>query len=272
VHTFHGHSLSGYFSPRVGRFYRFIERVLARRTDRLIAVSEQVRDDLVALGVAPPGKFQVIPLGLDLTQFSIEGEAREQGRERVRNELGIGRHETVITLIARLVPIKRVDRFLAACVTLRDLDDARFVVVGDGELRDDLRASTHARMLGDRLIWTGLRRDIPAICFASDVVALSSDQEGTPTSLIEAGAAGVPAVSTAVGGAAKVVLDGETGLLVPADDSAALAQALRRLVGDEGLRRRMGLAARSHALRTFGLSRLIDDLDELYQRLLIAER
>jgi glycosyltransferase involved in cell wall biosynthesis len=268
VHTFHGHSLTGYFSPRTAAFYRFVERVLASRTDRLIAVSEQVRDDLVALGVAPFEKFEVIPLGLDLGRFAVQGEPRRHSRERIRSELGIAADETVITLIARLVPIKRVDRFLRASAALLDLDRVRLVVVGDGELREELQTSAEAQALGARLVWTGLRRDIADICFASDVVVLTSDQEGTPVSLIEAGAAGVPTVTTAVGGAARVVRDGETGILVPRDDEAALAAALRGLVHDERRRDRMGHAAREHVLANFGLERLIADLDALYRALL----
>jgi glycosyltransferase involved in cell wall biosynthesis len=151
---------------------------------------------------------------------------------------------------------------------LDDAHDVRFLIVGDGELRDTLHASPEATALSDRLIWAGFRRDIPEVCFASDLVVLCSDNEGTPVSLIEASAAGVPVVSTRVGGAAKVIVDGETGLLVDVEDEAALASAVRRLAGDAELRRRMGAAARAHATSTFSLERLVDDIDGLYRRLL----
>lgn len=268
VHTFHGHSLSGYFSPRTAAFYRFVERVLATRTDRLIAVSEEVRDDLVELGVAGPERFEVVPLGLNLQPFTVGAQVRARVREEVRTELNVAPDEVVVTLVARLVPIKRVDRFLRACVALEELRDVSFVVVGDGELGEELRRSSEARRLGERLIWTGMRRDVHRICFASDIVALSSDQEGTPVSLIEAAASGLPTVSTAVGGAGMVVAHGQTGLLVPADDGTGLADALRSLILDPSRRGQMGAMAQTRVLERFGLERLITDLDELYRRLL----
>ena len=100
----------------------------------------------------------------------------------------------MVALVARLVPIKRVDRFLRMARHLDDLPDVVFLVVGDGELRDELRESAEARALGDHLVWAGMRRDVPDVCFASDVVVLTSDNEGTPVSLIEAEAAAVPVV------------------------------------------------------------------------------
>jgi len=268
VHTFHGHSLSGYFSRRVDAVYRAIERLLARWTDVLIAVSEEVRDELVALGVAHQDKFVVVPLGFNLDQFAADPQACAQARRAVREELAIPATATLITLIARLVPIKRVDRFLRAALHLADLDHARFLIVGDGELRETLRDSAEARALGAKLRWAGFRRDIPAVCAASDVVVLTSDNEGTPVSLIEAGAAGVPTISTRVGGAAAVVRDGETGLLVRRDDGDELVAHIRRLAHDAGLRARMGEAARTHVQEAFSIDTLVAGIDGLYRSLL----
>jgi glycosyltransferase involved in cell wall biosynthesis len=235
----------------------------------LIAVSEEVREDLVALGVAPQERFEVIPLGFDLSPFLVDDASRAAQRHALRRELGITADARVVTLIARLVPIKRVDRFLSAALQLRDFDGVRFLVAGDGELRDELHGSAAARELGERLIWTGFRRDMPSVCFASDVVVLTSDQEGTPVSLIEASAAAVPTVTTAVGGAAAVVKDHETGMLVPRD-SAAVSKAIRLLLADDSLRQRMGAAARSHASATFSLERLVNDIDGVYRSFLSA--
>jgi glycosyltransferase involved in cell wall biosynthesis len=265
VHTFHGHSLTGYFSSRTARLYTRIERFLAKRTDVLVAVSEEVRDDLVGLGVAPLEQFEIVRLGLDLSAFADDGD-RAARRGLVRAQWGVGDDEEVVTLVARLVPIKRVDRFHETAALLRDRPRTRFVVVGDGELRDELQASEPARALGDRLVWAGFRRDMPDVCFASDVVALTSDNEGTPVSLIEAQAAATPVVSTSVGGVRSVVLDGETGLL--ADDPEALAGAIRTLLDDPARRAAMASRGREHVLGTFGVERLVDDLDRLYRRLL----
>jgi glycosyltransferase involved in cell wall biosynthesis len=265
LHTFHGHSLSGYFAPRTAWLYRRIEQLLARFTDRLIAVSDEVRDELVALGVAPASKFVVVPLGFDLSSFTVDGLARQQARERVRAELGIPEGARVVTLIARLVPIKRVDRFLRVASVLHDLMDVRFLVVGDGHLREHLQSSPEARALGDRLVWAGFRRDMPAVCFASDVVVLTSDNEGTPVSLIEAQAAGVPVVSVDVGGAASVVKDGETGFLVPSTDVEAFAHAVREICCDPDLADQLGNAGRARACSRFELNRLVDDTIRLYE-------
>jgi len=272
VHTFHGHSLSGYFSPRTAAFYRGVERLLARYTDRLIAVSDEVRDDLVALGVAPASKFEVVPLGFDLSPFTAGGSDRAAARAALRDELGIARDARVVTLIARLVPIKRADRFLRVATRLADLPAARFLVVGDGELRDGLQRSRDSAELGDRLIWTGFRRDMPAVCFASDVVVLTSDNEGTPVSLIEAQAAGVPVVTTNVGGASSVVRDRESGFVVAVDDDRAFAEAVRTLHDDTALATRFGNAGRDRSLARFGLDRLVADIAGLYRRELGARR
>src|SRR4051795_692200 len=265
VHTFHGHSLTGYFSSRTARLYTRIERFLARRTDVLVAVSEEVRDDLVGLGVAPASKFEVVRLGLDCSAFTDDAD-RATRRAALRAAWGVGDDEDVVTLVARLVPIKRVDRFLETAALLRDRPNTRFVVVGDGELRAELEASEPARALGDRLVWAGFRRDMPDVCFASDVVALVSDNEGTPVSLIEAQAARTPVVSTNVGGVRSVVLDGETGFL--ADEPANLAARIASLLDDRERARAMAAPGREHVLATFGVERLVDDLDRLYRRLL----
>lgn len=261
VHTFHGHSLTGYFSPRRAALFTRIERLLAKATTRLIAVSEEVRDDLVRLGVAPIGHFEVIRLGLDLERFLIDDPARADRGAAMRAALGIPPDARVVTLIARLVPIKRVDRFLALAAKLAaELDDVWFLVVGDGELRERLCAQPQP----ERVVWAGFQRDVPAVCFASDVVVLTSDNEGTPVSLIEAQAAGVPVVSTRVGGAASVVAPGSGTLIADADDMDGFAREVRaRLERETGAGN-----PRAHVVQTFSLDRLVLDVDNLYRRLL----
>ncbi len=271
VHTYHGHSLTGYFSGRTAGFYRLVEKLLAPRTDVLLAVSAEVRDDLVGLGVAPESQFRVMPLGFDLSPFTGDAD-RAARRQALRTQWGASEGEIVVTLVARLVPIKRVDRFLAAARRLADRPGVRFVVVGDGELHEQLSASDDANALGERLVWAGFRRDIPDVCFASDVVMLTSDNEGTPVSLIEAQAAAVPVVATDVGGVRSVVRDGESGLLAPADAPDALAGAVLTLVDDPELRARMSSAGRAHVTSLYTLERLAADHAALYDELLTARR
>jgi glycosyltransferase involved in cell wall biosynthesis len=266
VHTFHGHSLTGYFDSRTARFFREVEQRLARRTDALIAVSGDVRDDLVRLGVATEERFTVIPLGFDLDRF-LDDADRGERRRALREQWGIAADEQVVTLVARLVPIKRVDRFLAMARQLAQRPRIRFVVVGDGELREQLVSSPDAVGLGERLVWAGFRRDMPAVCFASDAVVLTSDNEGTPVSLIEAQAAGVPVVCTEVGGVRSVVSHGETGLLAAPEDVSGLADAVSSILDDPELSARLGSAGRSHAAASFTLARLVEDHDRLYRRL-----
>lgn len=269
VHTFHGHSLSGYFASPTARIYKTIERFLARRTDCLVAVSEEVRDELVAMGIADRERFAVIRLGFDLSPFLVSEPQRSHRGTKVREELGIPRDAQLVTLIARLVPIKRVDRFLRIALSIsRERPDVRFLIVGDGELRESLTASGEARALEGRLHWAGFRLDIPDVCFASDVVALTSDNEGTPVSLIEALAAGTPVVSTHVGGVATVVVPHNTGLLVPAADERAFAQAVIQLLDDHALRTQLASQGQRHALQAFSVERLVKDIDVLYRKLL----
>jgi glycosyltransferase involved in cell wall biosynthesis len=244
-----------------------IERWLARRTDALVAVSEEVRDDLIRLGVAGPERFSVIPLGFDLAPFT-DDDGREQRRAAVREQWGVAPDAEVVTLIARLVPIKRVDRFLRIALALADRPDVRFVIVGDGELRDELVDSQQARSLGDKLVWAGFRRDMPDVCFASDVVTLTSDNEGTPVSLIEAQAAAVPVVGTDVGGVRSAVRDGQTGFIAGVDDEPAFAGAIAAILDDRALAQRLALSGREHSSRSFSIGRLVHDLDTLYRSLL----
>ncbi len=270
VHTFHGHSLTGYFAPRTAARYASIERILARACDRLIAVSDEVRDELVATGVAPTSKFEVVPLGFDLSPFVVDQTARAHARAALRAELGIPHDALVLTLIARLVPIKRVDRFLRVASALCDVPNIRFLIVGDGELRGGLQRSEEAANLGDRLIWTGFRRDMPSVCFASDVVAQTSDNEGTPVSLIEAQAARTPVVSTRVGGTKSAVADPR--FLVAVDDESGLARAVRLLLEDPDLASRSAAAGRAHVVARFDLERLVSDIDGVYGALLQGTR
>lgn len=160
VHTYHGHSLTGYFSGRTAGFYRVVEKLLARVSDRLIAVSDEVRNDLVGLHVAPAAQFEVVPLGFDLSPFTDDAD-RAARRAALRSEWGVGEDEQLVTLVARLVPIKRADRFLRVAQTLAARPGVRFAIAGDGELRAELEASADAQALGDRLIWLASAVTLP---------------------------------------------------------------------------------------------------------------
>lgn len=268
VHTFHGHVLKGEFGPRLSRMIARFERVLARLSTRVIAVSEEIADDLVAFGVAPREKIEVVHLGFDLSRFAERDDERAAIRSATRRRLGIAQEALVVTVIARVVKVKRIDRFIEMAGLIANRDVV-FLVAGDGDRRAELEASEAARALGDRLVWAGFERDIGAICFASDVVALTSDNEGTPVCLIEAQACAVPVVTTDAGGVATVVLDCVSGRIV-SKDAAALSNAVSEFLDDESLRAEYGRRGREHALAAFSVDRLVGDIDRLYSRLLAA--
>lgn len=267
VHTFHGHVLAGYFSPRKERFFAATERFLARHTDVLVAVSEEVRRDLLERGIGRPDQIRVIPLGFDLSRFDLAPDERARVGGRMRRELGVPLEAPLVTVAARMVPIKRLDVFLDAARTIaEERPDAHFCLAGDGELHDELLGHPAGRALRSRLTWPGFVRDTPGLYAASDAVMLTSDNEGTPVSLIEALASGVPVVATDVGGVPTVVRHEETGLLAPRADVPGLAAAGLRLLGDPELSKRLAAAGRADVLTRFHIDRLIEDIVELYER------
>jgi glycosyltransferase involved in cell wall biosynthesis len=265
LHTYHGHVLEGYFSAPVERFYRLLERGLATRTDRLIGVSGAVVDDLVRLRIADRSKFEVIPLGLELDRF-LELPAEPGGP--FREELGVGPNEVVATFVGRVAPIKRVDVLLRAFAHARQLGaPVRLAIVGDGEPRAELEALAASLGCAGAVHFTGYRRDLASIVGGTDIAVLSSDNEGTPVSLIEAAAGARPMVATRAGGVPDVVVDG-TGLLADRGDHEGLAVALHELAGDPVRRRTMGARAREHAAGRYRWERLVERMEDLYEGLL----
>lgn len=265
IHTYHGHVFHGYFSSVVTRVFLFIERFLARLSTRLLTVSPTVRRELLELGIGTPERLIVLPLGLDLERFrrghTLKGE--------LRTELGLDVSTPLVGIVARLVPIKDHDTFLkaAALVAARHAR-ARFLIVGDGERRAELEALSRSLGIGDRVMFLGWRRDLDRIYADLDVVALTSQNEGSPVSLIEAMTAQCAVVSTSVGGVPDLIQDRVDGLLVPPGRAEVVAQALHELLADPVLRRSLGLAAGAKAYPAYSASRLVDDMDRLYRSLL----
>ena len=262
VHTYHGHVLSGYFSPRRERVFRTIERVLGRSTSALVAVSEEVRDDLVRFGVAPRDRFTVVPYGFELPVWRAADDA---ARARIRAELGLADGTLAIGWAGRLTAIKRpldLVRTLQAVVAL-DVD-AALVVVGDGELRAETEALAAELGVADRTHFVGFQQRIRDWYAACDVFLLTSANEGTPVVAIEALAAGRPVVATAAGGTAAVVRE-ESGFLCPVGDTAALAARLAGLAHDPELRARLGAAGAADVRARFATSRMADELEAVYE-------
>jgi glycosyltransferase involved in cell wall biosynthesis len=267
VHTYHGHVFDGYFSPARTRTFVAIERWLGRFTDRLVAVSEAVARDLGRLRIGTPARTVVLPLGLDLEPF-LRAEAL---RGEFRAELGIGRDVPLVGIVARLVPIKRHEDVLhAVALLVTAMPACRVVVVGDGERRQPLEALARRLGLDGVVTFLGWRRDLDRIYADLDVAVLGSLNEGSPVSLIEAMAAARPVVATAVGGVPDLVDDEISGRLVRPGDPRALADAMRGVLVDRDLGRRMGLAGRKQVHPAFASARLLDDVNRLYGELLAA--
>jgi glycosyltransferase involved in cell wall biosynthesis len=265
VHTYHGHVFEGYFSPAVTRAYVRIERWLARRSSVLVAVTDRVRRDVLALGIGTPDRVVVVPPGLELD--GLAGAERHRGE--LRRELGLADAVPLVGIVARLVPIKAHETFLRAAVRVSDaVPDAHFAIAGGGERREELEGMVRSLGLAARTHFLGWRADLARVYADLDVVALTSRNEGSPIALIEAMAAARPVVSTRAGGVADVVADGETGLLAEVDDHDGLAAAVVRVLQDQELARRLGASGRRHALRSYGSGRLLADIDSLYTRLL----
>jgi glycosyltransferase involved in cell wall biosynthesis len=269
VHTYHGHVLDGYFGPRKTAVFRGLERAMARVSDCLIGVSDRTVDDLVRLGVAPRDRFRMIALGLNLHPFA---NADAAAGNRLRRELGVHDDQVLMTFVGRIVPIKRVELLLRATAHARRAGaPVELAVVGDGAARGALESLALGLGIGDAVHFLGYRRDLPPIAAAADLAVLSSDNEGTPVSLIEAAAAATPAVATDVGGVAEVVTS-ETGILVPPGDERAFAQALVDIVNRPELRHDMGQRARRRALSRYSIDRLLQAISELYEELVTARR
>jgi len=271
VHTYHGHVLEGYFGPATTAAFVGIERTLARLTDRIVAISPAILDELVhEHRIGRPDQYCVVPLGFDLAKLAA---VDEHARQRARETLGIPPDAHVVSTVGRLTAIKQHHLFLETAKLVADRDpSAMFIVAGDGELRDELERAARDLGLADRIWFLGWRRDLDVIYGATDVFLLTSRNEGTPVALIESLAAGVPGVSTDVGGVRDVIgsigSHEQAGFVAPFDDAAGLARAVDTLLRDPEQRRAMGERGRAAALARYGVDRLVADVEALYRGLL----
>lgn len=261
VHTFHGHVLEGYFSPLLSRALVAHERRLARRSDRILAVSEATGRDLLRLGVVESERLEIVPPGIDLKPLlAIAGQGG-----CLRRRLGVGERARLIGVVGRLAPVKRPELALAVFARVARHDPRiELVFVGDGALRLDLERRRGALPpdLAARVHLPGAFESMPEVLADLDLVLLTSRSEGLPVALIEAAAAGRAVVACAVGGVGEVVEDGRTGLL--ASNPGELGPALERMAGDADLRAACGRRARAGCERYSG-SALAERLQAVYR-------
>ncbi len=266
VHTPHGNIFHGYFSRPVTRCFVWLERHAARRTDRIIELTKSGIEEHLEEGIGQREQFATIFSGIDTAPFA-QVAAR---RDAVRQALGVQADQILIGGVGRLEPVKGFTYFIDAARTVaRQAPEARFVLAGQGSLEAPLRKQ--AAPLGPRFQFLGPREDVPELMAAFDLLVVPSINEGMGRVLLEAGAAGIAAVATRVGGIPDIVDDGETGILAPPRQPEALAQAVLELIGSPERRRLMGATARAKVVPRFSLETMVQRIETLYEELIHAK-
>jgi glycosyltransferase involved in cell wall biosynthesis len=256
VHTPHGHVFHGYFARAATRLFIALERIAAPWTDRIITLSRAEAQDHLRHGIGRPEQYVTIPSGVDLTAV----------RAARPTPLISGR--PVVAAVARLVPVKGFQYLIdAAPEVLRRCPRARFLIVGDGELRQGLERRVRAAAMADRITFAGFREDVASVMAATDLVVLPSINEGMGRVLVMAMALGKPIVATHVGGVAELLGEGEAGVLVPARDAGALAQAISTLLLDGARAQSLGAAGRRRA-PCYSAEAMLEALARLYRDVL----
>jgi glycosyltransferase involved in cell wall biosynthesis len=257
VHTFHGHLLHGYFGKFKTHLVVLVERILAFKTDALIAVGEQVKSELLAARIGNSAKFRVIGPGLEIDELPE--------KEISLKEFGLPVETFIISWIGRVVPIKAPDRILEIALECRARGlDFHFVVVGDGPLLSDLKKKSNSLDLP--VTFLGWQGDIEKVLSFSDLVMLTSENEGTPVALIQAQLAGLPVITTDVGSSSEVIVDEKSGFCMEYSASE-FADRIEVLAKNPEIRTSFSVIAKRNAKEKFSISRLVRDHEELYRNL-----
>lgn len=256
VHTYHGHLLHGYFSKSKTQLVILIEKSLAKITDLILTVGNQVKKDLLAAGIGKAEKMMITFPGLSVN-------AREEVKG-LRKKLEIAEDEVVLIYVGRLTGIKRPDRlinaFRKACDYCHNLT---LLVVGDGELR----AETEKQAYGLKVKFLGWRTDVYELMTISDIAILTSDNEGMPITLIEAAHLGLPSISTNVGSVSDVIIHAQTGYTTSIDEES-ISERIKQLATSKSLRDKFGKAAKLHATENFSVNSMVDFHKNAYKSLL----
>lgn len=275
VHTFHGHLFHGYFSAAISSVLVWGERALALFSDRIVTVSDAVRDDLVErYRICPAAKVSVVPLGFD---FDWVARVDEHVGE-LRRAFTVPKGAVVLGVVGRLTEVKN-HALLFSALSRMSRDNMRALILGDGELRADLEGMVATLGLEGEVIFTGWQRDPDRMFADLDIVCLTSRNEGTPVALIEAMAAARPFVATRVGGVVDMMVGDPApdpagfdvyanGILARPDDPEAMAAALVYLIARPDLRRAMGAVGQAAVLKRFGKERLLEEMEAMYLDLL----
>jgi len=273
VHTFHGNVFHSYFNKAKTQAYIAIERRLAARSSAVVAISPLQRKELVdKFRVVKENKVEVIPLGFDLDRFQIDQDSK---RAKFRIKYKIEPDELAIGIIGRLVSIKNHSLFLkvAAQTQLKTDKKLRFLIIGDGELKSSLiEEAKHMQMRSEgckaNITFTSWIKDIDEAIAGLDIIVMTSKNEGTPVSLIEAQAGNKAIITTDVGGIKDIMLPNESGFISPSENEPLMTKNLIRILNDNHLRLEMGNSGRKFVKNRFTYQRLAYDMDLLYQKLL----
>lgn len=282
IHTFHGHVFHSYFGKLKTLFYILVERFLAKNSSAIIAISELQKNELTKdFNICPDKKISVIPLGFDLEKFQVNYADQ---RKSFRDEFCIEENEICIGIIGRLTPIKDHDFFIRAIkkVIRKTNQPLKIFIIGDGEEKTslmnlsnrlDLAFSTHTEINSKALIhFTSWRSDMNKVYAGLDIVALTSLNEGTPVTLIEAQASNKPIVSTDVGGVRDILQEGVTGLLSPPKDINSYVNNLVSVIENKKLRESMGASGYNNVFEKFSYRRLVRDVKSLYDNLIYEKK
>ncbi len=274
VHTFHGHVFHSYFGKLKTFIFKFIERRLAAKSDGIIAISEIQKHELSIIHkICPASKIKVIPLGFDLENFHLNKEAN---KNIIRDRYSIKSEEIAVAIIGRLAPVKNHNLFLDIVEeTLRSsTKKMRFFIVGDGDERAniEIRVNEIIQKYGKVIEMTSWVKDIGEFNAGMDLICLTSDNEGTPVSLIEAQAGGLPVITTDVGGVRDIILEGETGYIVPKNNVSLFVEKLLLLVENEVERNRLSKNGWDFVKEKFHYTTLVKNMDEYYQYLLLNKK
>ncbi len=279
IHTYHGHVFHSYYGARKTKIFLLIEKTLAKLTDKIIAISAQQKTEInEKFGVGKSSQFQVIQLGIDLQPF----ENAESKKHLLREEVGTGNNEILIGFVGRLTEIKNIPLLLEAAKIYKErkgssVPKLKFIIVGDGNLRTGLETEVDKLGIRDIVLFLGNRNDSDIFYSGLDIVALTSLNEGTPLSLIEAMANGKAVISTAVGGVVDLIGEiaeerenfkiCERGISVASNDPDALFNGLIYLAKDEELRKMLGTKGKEFVQNNYSKERLIKDITNLYRDL-----
>lgn len=267
VHTPHGHVFEGYFGPVKTGLFILLERLFARAAAAMVALTPREREDHLALKIGSPGNFFVVPSGVEIEGFA----APSRPRDELRRELGIRTGEVVATTVGRLVEVKGHSYLIeAAARVCREKARARFVIVGDGHLRNSLESRAQRLGISARVVFTGFRSDVADILHASDIFVLTSLNEGMGRVLVEAMAAGLPIVAFGVGGVPDLVTE-DVGVLIEPFSVEGFARSLASLMADPGRRSELAAAAKKRA-EAYSVGAMLTGLDKVYSAALSLAR